>query len=194
MSTAQFILASGSPRRRELLDQIGFSYSVQPSDIDESIRSGEDPVDYVKRMARSKAMQNQHQDSFPVLAADTICVIDGLILGKPDSIDNARQMLAQLSARTHTVITAVSLYQTHHQQTLSMSEVTFKPLIPSEIDAYCQTGEPSDKAGAYAIQGQAGAFIQTIKGSYSGIVGLPLYETTELLKQNTIYPRFKTIA
>lgn len=194
MSTPQFILASGSPRRRELLDQIGFSYSVQPSDIDESIHSGEDPLDYVKRMAKTKAMQNRQQGSLPILAADTICVIDGLILGKPDSIDNARQMLAQLSARTHTVITTVSLYQIHHQQTLSMSEVTFKALSPSEIDSYCQTREPLDKAGSYAIQGQAGAFIQNIKGSYSGIVGLPLYETTELLKQHTIYPRFKTIA
>lgn len=194
MSTAQFILASGSPRRRELLDQIGFSYVIQPSNIDETIHPDEDPLDYVKRMAQSKANQSQHQDSLPILAADTICMIDGLILGKPDSIDKARQMLAQLSVRTHTVITAVSLFNHCHQQTLSMSKVTFKSLSTDEIDAYCQTGEPLDKAGAYAIQGQAGAFVQTITGSYSGIVGLPLFETTELLKQNTIYPRFKTIA
>lgn len=183
MIAAQFILASASPRRQELLNQLGLCFSVQPVNIDETPHEGEDPCKYVTRMSTSKAMQAwQRSNQLPVLAADTICVLDQQILRKPESIIDAEYMLSRLSGRTHTVITAVSLYNTRHQQRVNTSQVTFKILSATEIHDYCQTKEPMDKAGSYAIQGYAAAFIQSISGSYSGIVGLPLFETAELLK------------
>ncbi len=187
MPEAQFILASASPRRRELLDQLGYLYAVLPVDIDETPASNEDPDNYVKRMATNKARAGWAcSDKLPVLAADTICVLDQQIFGKPESLQVAEAMLGKLSGCKHAVITAVSLYNGQHRQILSNSQVSFKPLSMIEIQRYCQTQEPMGKAGSYAIQGYAAAFISEISGSYSGIVGLPLFETAELLSQINI--------
>ncbi len=184
MTKADFILASSSPRRRELLNQLGLVYRVLPISIDETPRLNEDPFQYCKRMAMTKAKKGWEQSNqIPVLAADTICVLDQEILGKPDSMIAAQEMLGKLSGRTHTVITAVSLYNKQHHQQISKSQVSFKTLSIEEIRNYCHTQEPMGKAGSYAIQGHAAIFITTISGSYSGIVGLPLFETAELLKQ-----------
>lgn len=192
MAEAQFVLASASPRRRELLDPLGYAYTVMPVDIDETPASNEDPDNYVKRMATNKASAGWTcSDKLPVLAADTICVLDQQILGKPESLQAAEAMLGKLSGCKHTVITAVSLYNGQHRQILSKSQVSFKPLSMIEIQLYCQTHEPMGKAGSYAIQGYAAAFISEISGSYSGIVGLPLFETAELLSQIKI-PVFPT--
>lgn len=187
VTDSQFILASSSPRRQELLNQLGLAYTVLPVDIDETPEHGEDPDTYVTRMARLKAMaDSENTNHLPILAADTICVLDQQILGKPQSHLLAEQMLGKLSGRTHTVITAVSLYNGQHQQITSRSQVSFRPLNTTEIQQYCQTNEPMGKAGSYAIQGYAAAFISNISGSYSNIVGLPLFETAELLKQLNI--------
>jgi septum formation protein len=187
VTDSQFILASSSPRRQELLNQLGLAYTVLPVDIDETPEHGEHPDTYVTRMARLKAMAgSENASNLPILAADTICVLDQQILGKPQSHLLAEQMLGKLSGRTHTVITAVSLYNGQHQQITSRSQVSFRPLSTTEIRQYCQTNEPMGKAGSYAIQGYAAAFISSISGSYSNIVGLPLFETAELLKQLNI--------
>ncbi|MEE9423880.1 MAG: Maf family protein [Methylococcales bacterium] len=188
MADEQFILASASPRRRDLLNQLGLSFTVVAVDIDETPDHGEIPDNYVRRMATNKALAGwECADQLPVLAADTICVLDQQILGKPESLQAAEAMLGKLSGSKHTVITAVSLYNEQHQQIISKSQVSFKPLSMIEIQNYCQTHEPMGKAGSYAIQGYAAAFISNISGSYSNIVGLPLFETAELLKQIDIH-------
>ena len=156
-------------------------------DLDESSQPGESPADYVTRLARAKAQalwsQLSPDQRLPVLGSDTTVAVDGEVLGKPRDREDAARMLRQLSGRTHQVYTAVAL---HHEQgcesRLSVSDVTMKPLSDPEILAYWASGEPTDKAGAYGIQGQAALFIERIAGSYSGIVGLPLYETGELLR------------
>ncbi len=177
-------LASVSPRRRELLNQIGVPHVVVGAHIDESVRAGELPHDYVQRMARSKALAvwNEHS-SLPVLGADTTVVLDGATLGKPVDRDDALRMLARLSGRTHEVLTAVAL-ATRGGVSLrvSVSSVRFRALSAEECAAYWDTGEPRDKAGAYAIQGRAAVFIESLQGSYSGVMGLPLFETVELLR------------
>lgn len=184
MSQPVFTLASASQRRRDLLNQLGLAYRIFPAEIDETPYVSEDPCDYVRRMAMSKAATVWKQFSdLPVLAADTICLLDNEILGKPGSLSAARGMLEKLSGRIHTVITAVSIYNHKHQQQISKSQVYFRSLSNFEIECYCQTQEPMGKAGSYAIQGYAAAIIKTITGSYSGIVGLPLFETAELLSQ-----------
>jgi len=184
MAKPQVILASASPRRRELLDQLGIIYQVLPVDISETPLHMENPDDYTRRLSTNKAMKAWERSSeLPVLAADTICVLENQILGKPESLLAAQQMLARLSGKTHTVITAVSLYNGQHYQRISHSKVCFKSLSSTEITHYCQTQEPLGKAGSYAIQGYAAAFIKSISGSYSGVVGLPLYETATLLNQ-----------
>jgi septum formation protein len=181
------MLASGSPRRTELLNQLGFNFKVFAADIDETPDDNEDPYQYVKRMAMNKAVAGwAHSRQLPVLAADTICVFDRQILGKPESLAAAEQMLAKLSGQTHTVMTAVSLYNGQHRQIISTSQVSFKVLNSIEIQQYCQTKEPMGKAGSYAIQGYAACFISYISGSYTNIVGLPLFETTALLQQINI--------
>lgn len=180
----QIILASASPRRRELLDQIGIRYHIQAADLDETPSATEKPSAYVERIAAEKSawVQAHHDLRLPILAADTSVVCEGQILGKPQHEADAVAMLQQLSGRTHHVYTAVSL-RTHtaHWQALSITAVTFRPLSPSEITRYWQTGEPADKAGAYAIQGLGGIFVSAIQGSFSGVVGLPIYETAQLL-------------
>lgn len=185
---AQIILASASPRRKELLDQINISYSVNPVDVDETPLPNEKPLDYVQRLAaeKSAACIAQLGDSLPVLAADTAVVLGDLILGKPKDRNDALTMLRLLSGKMHRVYSAISLRGNSHDQAVSITEVTFRPLTEGEITAYWQSGEPADKAGSYAIQGLGGVFVKSINGSFSGVVGLPLFETAELLSRQGI--------
>jgi septum formation protein len=176
-------LASVSPRRRELLKQIGVDPVVTAPNIDESVLPGERAPDYVVRMARCKALAiDPHSVGLPVLAADTIVVIDELILGKPASAAEGVAMLERLSGRTHEVLTAVALASNGVVNLrLSTSEVRFRALSRAECIAYWDSGEPRDKAGAYAVQGRGAVFVEHISGSYSGVMGLPLCETAQLL-------------
>jgi septum formation protein len=183
---AHLILASASPRRRELLDQLGIRYEVLPADIHEVPEPGETPEAYVRRVAADKSLEVQRLSGNrqPVLAADTEVVLDGEILGKPRDFEHAREMLARLSGREHRVLSAVSLrLGENHWEALSLSTVAFRDILPSEIEAYWATGEPQGKAGAYAVQGLGAVFIRQLSGSYSGVMGLPLFETAELLKR-----------
>jgi septum formation protein len=177
-------LASGSPRRRELLGQIGVKFEVISASVDESVRSGEAPVEYVRRLAAAKADAGwQTRDDAPVLAADTTVVLKGMILGKPEGPEEAARMLLLLSGRTHEVLTAVALRSSRGLELrVSHSWVTFRSIGSTEAAAYWDTGEPRDKAGAYAIQGCAAVFVAELRGSYSGVMGLPLFETGELLQ------------
>jgi len=186
--TAQIILASASPRRRELLNQIHIAYRVYPLDIDETPLPDEAPLAYVQRLAaeKSAAAVAQLGDSLPVLAADTAVVLDDVIMGKPKDRDDALAMLRQLSGKMHRVYSAVSLRGQEHGEAVSITEVTFRPLTENEIAAYWHSGEPADKAGSYAIQGLGGVFVAAINGSFSGVVGLPLFETAELLSRQGI--------
>ena len=179
-------LASASPRRSALLDQIGVPHRVQPVDVDETARGGEPPDQYVQRLAVLKAetlwQKLAAAQRQPVLGADTAVVLDGEILGKPRDEQDCMRMLKLLSARTHQVFTAVALRASDGcQSRVNVSEVTFRKLADEEIQRYWRSGEPADKAGAYAVQGRAALFIERIAGSYSGIMGLPLFETGELL-------------
>jgi septum formation protein len=184
-STPRLCLASMSPRRRELLHQIGVSHSVRAPHIDEAVLAGEAAADYVVRMARTKALAGGAPGhDLPVLAADTIVVIDQLILGKPAGAAEAVAMLERLSGRTHEVLTAVALASgAGVAQRLSISQVRLRHLSRAECIAYWHSGEPRDKAGAYAVQGRGALFIEHLSGSYSGVMGLPLYETGQLLAE-----------
>jgi nucleoside triphosphate pyrophosphatase len=193
VTTADFIyLASGSPRRRALLEQIGVSFQVIGIELDETALAGEAPLAYVARLAEAKAAAGWQSSrglgsSAPVLAADTAVVLDGRILGKPADMKDAISMLLELSGRTHEVLTAVALRTAAGTQLkVSRSMVTFRAIDPREARDYWETGEPRDKAGAYAIQGYAAVFIADLKGSYSGVMGLPLFETAELLQKSGI--------
>ncbi len=181
--TPVLCLASASPRRRELLRQIGVRHAVSVPDIDESPAAGEPPADYVVRMARGKALAVAARGGpLPVLAADTSVVIDGLILGKPAGKADGVAMLERLAGRTHEVLTAVALaVRGEVEHRLSVSAVRLRSLARAECIAYWDSGEPHDKAGAYAVQGLAAAFIEHLSGSYSGVMGLPLFETAALL-------------
>jgi septum formation protein len=186
---ARIILASASPRRRELLDQIGIDYDPWPVDIDESPQPNEAPEDYVRRIAAEKSAACHAQAAhvgLPVLAADTAVVLNGRIMGKPKDKDDALMMLRRLSGQTHQVYSAVSLRSHRHGEAQSVTDVTFRMLSEREIVAYWATSEPADKAGSYAIQGLGSVFVQSIRGSFSGVVGLPLFETAELLLQQGI--------
>jgi septum formation protein len=180
-----FILASVSPRRRELLQQIGCHFLVSPVEIDETVLVGELPESYVNRMALQKALSGWHADqnkTLPVLGADTAVVLGDKIFGKPSDQADAVSMLLQLSGKTHRVLSSVAMVHGDKQQVmLSETQVTFRLLESDECHHYWQTGEPSDKAGAYAIQGLGAVFVTSINGSYSGVVGLPLAETCTLL-------------
>lgn len=180
-------LASASPRRSSLLAQIGISHRVRPVDLDESRLTGETPAQYVVRLAQAKAealwSRLDPAERLPVLGSDTTVALGDEVLAKPRDRADALQMLRRLSARTHQVHTGVALRHSRGcDARLSVSDVTMRALSDAEIEAYWATGEPADKAGAYGIQGQASLFIERISGSYSGIVGLPLYETGELLR------------
>jgi len=182
------ILASASPRRRELLAQLGVSFSVLPADIDERVVDGETPQAYVRRMAVGKAEAGHAQAAVAVapgpivLGADTTVVVNAQILGKPENQDDAMRMLALLSGRTHRVLSSVAVTDGKRLEArTSITEVSFRNISPGESAAYWATGEPYDKAGAYAVQGLGALFVHELKGSYTGVVGLPLYETAELL-------------
>jgi septum formation protein len=181
------ILASASPRRTELLRQIGMPHRVLPADIDERRLTGEGIEQCVQRLARSKASQvwqqlPQRSDDVAVLGADTVVVIDDALLGKPRDRDDAMGMLQRLAGRTHRVLSAIALATARGlDHAMSVSEVRFRTLSHAECAAYWDTGEPHDKAGSYAIQGQGALFIECLTGSYSGVMGLPLFETGQLL-------------
>jgi len=188
MNTSQLILlASGSPRRRELLKQLAVKFTVAAADIDESVIAGEQPRDYVLRMAREKALAGYEQSlgMMPTVGSDTIVLLGDEILGKPKSRADAESMLQNLSGQTHHVYSSVALVQAAGSvmETLNITAVTFGEMPPDWIRQYCQSDEPMDKAGAYAVQGGAGQYIRRIEGSYSGVMGLPLYETAELLRR-----------
>ena len=182
------ILASQSPRRRELLLQLGYQFSTQASDIDESTFAGEPADEYVSRLAKDKAMHvysrlsSAEQKLCCVLGSDTSVVIDGNILGKPSDLTDCIKTLTLLSDNQHQVLTAIALVNAEGVKVeLVTTKVTFKKLSQAEIQAYWLTGEPQDKAGSYGIQGIAGQFVTNMQGSYSAVVGLPLYETAQLL-------------
>ena len=177
-------LASVSARRRALLAQIGVPHVVSAANIDEALRYGEPAADYVVRMARAKALAVRERGmALPVLAADTTVVVDERVCGKPADEAAGLAMLERLSGRTHQVLTAVAL-AAHGALSfrLSASEVRLRRLSRAECAAYWHTGEPQDKAGGYAVQGRAAVFIEHLSGSYSGVMGLPLFETAELLR------------
>jgi len=178
-------LASVSPRRRELLERVGVAHVVSAADIDETVQPGEAPADYVVRMAcaKARAVRARHT-GLPVLAADTTVVVDGVILAKPRDRADGIAMLGRLSGRTHQVLTAVALATASGiASRLSVSEVRMRAVTPEEGAAYWETGEPRDKAGGYAIQGRGALFIEHLSGSFSGVMGLPLYETGQLLAE-----------
>jgi septum formation protein len=180
------ILASSSPRRRELLQQLGVNFSVMVPDIEEIALPDETPGSFVIRMAREKALEIVRKEGpgVPVLAADTAVVLNGRILGKPQSRAEAKSMLQSLSGCTHEVYTAVAVAvsETQVNEAVSITKVTFAELEPDWIESYCDTGDSMDKAGAYGVQGKAGEKISRIEGSFYGVMGLPLYETSRLLK------------
>jgi septum formation protein len=187
----QLILASGSPRRCEILDQLGIRYRVIPAALIETPEKNESPEDYVRRIAAEKSLKVQMDtpSQLPVLAADTEVVLDGEIFGKPQNRAHGLAMLASLSGREHKVLTAISFrHQNYHWQALSTNLIRFREINPTEIEAYWLTGEPHDKAGAYAIQGKGSLFIEQLCGSYSGVMGLPVLETSRLLSKANIFP------
>lgn len=189
---AAVYLASASPRRQEMLQQMGLAFVQIAGSVDESQIAGESPQSYVQRVALLKAQQGlktlAQSEQHPVLSADTIVVLEGQIFGKPRDEADARRMLRALSGRCHQVMTAVALV-THEKEevVLSCTKVVFRSICDEELSAYCQTGEYRDKAGAYAIQGRAAVFVEHIEGSYSGVVGLPLMETAALLARFGVF-------
>jgi len=186
-------LASKSPRRRELLGRLGLDFGILDLDIPEQRGPGEAPVEYVRRVAREKAgaglLRVAAVPGAVVLGADTEVILDDHVFGKPRDAADAVAMLRRLSGQTHEVVSAVSLVSAAREaQAVSVSEVTFGELSDDDIAAYVATGEPMGKAGAYAIQGGGEAFIRRLSGSYSGVMGLPLYDTARLLRQFDIAP------
>lgn len=184
-----FHLASKSPRRQELLRQLHYRFDVRPADILEQPQAGETAERYARRMALEKARAAQAGATLPVLGADTDVVLDGRILGKPRDRADGLAMLAALSGREHAVYSAVALVQGAREAVaLSVTQVAFGSISADAARRYWDSGEPADKAGAYGIQGLGAQFVKTIRGSYSGVVGLPLYETVQLLEQFGIAP------
>lgn len=181
----EVILASQSPRRRELLSLIGIPHVVRPADIDESLHPGEEPVPHAERLAREKAHRlAERHPAAVVIAADTIVVLDGEILGKPADAAEARATLARLSARTHTVFTAIAVARGGRTESaVEAVEVTFRALTSAEIAAYVATGEPMDKAGAYGIQGFGATIVERIEGDYFSVMGLGLRRLVALLER-----------
>ena len=187
MASQVLILASASPRRQELLSSAGISFEIFPSEVDEGFRKGEPPEQYVARLARRKAAKagERHKGRW-VLAADTVVVIDGRTLGKPRDRQEAREMLGVLSGQEHGVITGFCLLRGDSGKSREgtvTTRVRFKSLSPREIEWYLDTGEPFDKAGAYAIQGKAAFMVKELRGSYTNVVGLPLTEVIEALQE-----------
>lgn len=194
MKQAQLVLASASPRRRELLEQLGLSFVVQTADVDETPLVGESAEALVERLAIAKAeavwdarslnvAEGSHvEGNLPVLGSDTLGILDGELLVKPVDFEDARRLLRTMSGQQHEILTAVALATAAGTQVaISRSLVKFRAITDTEILAYWQTGEPQDKAGAYAIQGRGAVFVERLEGSYSGVMGLPLFETAGLL-------------
>ncbi len=185
MRRPRLILTSASPRRAALLRQLGIDFDVMPANVDETPRAGEAVRHYVARLAfdKSQAVLRAAPPGLPVLGADTAVDLDGAVLGKPANSDEALMMLAGLSGRAHRVFSAVAISTfERHSQRLSVTRVHFREISAAECCAYWATGEPRSKAGAYAIQGRAAVFISALHGSYSGVMGLPLFETGDLLR------------
>lgn len=185
-------LASQSPRRQQLLQQIGIEFELVPVEIDETPQANEDPQKYVERMAAEKARNAFRIDlSNPLLAADTSVICEGTILGKPENEQDFLAMFERLSDNAHQVITAIAVTNNKDAAAIktrvSVSEVIFRKITRNEALRYWQSGEPADKAGGYGIQGTGAVFIKRISGSYSGIMGLPLFETAELLKEFNVF-------
>lgn len=186
-SDSEIVLASASPRRLELLQQIGIHALVMPVQLEELMLDEELPLDFVQRLALEKAragfeLMSQKGIELPVLGSDTIVELDGEVFGKPADIEQAESMLAKLSGRVHNVHTALAVKTAEAEYSaLSSSQVEFAVLSNEMIKAYVATGEPLDKAGSYGIQGMAAQFVKKLNGSYSGVMGLPLFETAELL-------------
>lgn len=183
----QLYLASASPRRRQLLEQLGLRCAVVPADVDENLHAGEDPRAYVLRLARLKAATAAERlggPPVPVLGADTAVVLEGTVLGKPHTQAEGLVMLARLSGRRHQVLSAVALWSAGRlTSAVSESRVNFRTIPVDEARAYWDSGEPADKAGGYAIQGRGAVFVERLEGSYSGVMGLPLFETADLLQK-----------
>jgi septum formation protein len=184
----ELYLASASPRRRELLEQIGVAYQLLQVEVPERRDPAESPEEYVLRVALAKARAGHAllaaTDVRPVLGADTEVVIDGEVLGKPQGRDEAIAMLQRLGGREHLVLSGVAVVSAEQEQSrLCVSHVRFRPIGDDEALAYWHTGEPADKAGGYAVQGRGALFIERLEGSYSGVMGLPLFETAQLLRQ-----------
>lgn len=185
VDSTTLVLASNSPRRRELLLRLGVTFQVCPQDIDESVLDAEKPYAYVQRVALEKAQSalGVNPDAL-VLAADTSVIVDDQILGKPQDSADAAFMLALLSNREHIVLTAITLADSLRQRsTVVRTTVNFRSISTAEMQRYWETGEPIGKAGAYAIQGFGAAFVESIEGSFSNVVGLPLFETAEYLQE-----------
>jgi septum formation protein len=181
--SADLVLASGSPRRKELLTQIGVRFTTRVSQVPELRAPGESPQEYVQRLAREKAQACAQGEHRPVLGADTLVLLQDAVLEKPRDQAEALAMLARLSGQCHEVLTAVHLCQgSRAASALVTSRVWFRPIDPAEALAYWHTGEPCDKAGGYAIQGLGAVFVARLEGSFSGVVGLPLAETAALLR------------
>lgn len=195
---SSILLASSSPRRREILTQIGVQFSVYEHAIDEAHLPDETPEAYVQRLALEKALSvhaQQTAELIPTLGSDTIVVCAGQILGKPTDEEDARRMLSLLSGQQHQVYSAVAVCcGDQHETVLVRTDVTFKVLTEQEIAAYWQSEEPLGKAGAYAIQGLGGMFVTAIAGSYSGVVGLPVYETSQMLARFGVSTGLQTAA
>jgi septum formation protein len=186
------VLASGSPRRRQLLELIGIEHEVSPSNIDETMRPRETPRRHAQRLAREKAsaVAKRNPDAVTI-AADTIVVIDGKVLGKPADFEDARRMLSMLSGREHTVITAVAVARGGKlRSSIEEVRVRFRKLRGDEIDAYIATGEPMDKAGAYGIQGYGATIVERVDGDYFAVMGLPLARLVTLLRAVAVRYRF----
>ncbi len=184
INTPHLHLASSSPRRRQILEALGLEFTAAGADVDETPVAGEPAEAMVLRLAEAKARAGGGDAATVVIGADTAVVLDGTMFGKPRGRADALAMLAALSGRRHRVLTGVAVKSPQGiTSVLSMSEVEFREIDPDEAQAYWQSGEPADKAGAYAVQGLGGVFVASIAGSYSGIVGLPVFETTALLKR-----------
>ena len=187
--SVQVYLASRSPRRQELLRQVGVRFELAAADVDERRKPGQSPSEYALEMALAKARAAAAPRPLPVLGADTDVVVDGEILGKPRDRADALAMLARLSGRAHEVYSSVAVVQDGRAESaLSVTRVSFDSITPERAGAYWDSGEPADKAGAYAIQGLGAQFVKEIHGSYSGVMGLPLFETLALLERFGIHP------
>lgn len=182
----RLLLASASPRRAELIGQLGIEYRIFRPEIDERVQAGEKPLDYVRRMSREKAgvARAELAGAKALLCADTIVLVDDKVLGKPEGREEANAMLGLLSGRSHSVITSVTIGNEERDVSFEVETiVTFRQLNKREMEQYWTTGEPRDKAGAYGIQGLGAVFVESIEGSYSNVVGLPLMETAQALEE-----------